>query len=51
MQVRVVLELLTRLAPDLALVPGQELTFPPNITFRGPRRLLLRQASAGPTTS
>jgi hypothetical protein len=45
MEVRIVLELLTRLAPDLELVPDQELTFPPNIAFRGPRRLLLRSGS------
>lgn len=43
MQVRIVLELLTRLAPDLTLVPGQELAFPPNISFRGPEQLLLQR--------
>jgi cytochrome P450 len=43
MEVRIVLELLTRLAPDLALVPDQQLTFPPNISFRGPQRLLLER--------
>jgi hypothetical protein len=42
-EARVVLELLTRLAPDLTLVPEQELTFPPNISFRGPQRLLLQR--------
>lgn len=41
MQVRILLELLTRLAPDLDLVPGQELVFAPNVSFRGPQRLLL----------
>ncbi|GAA1307217.1 cytochrome P450 [Pseudonocardia xinjiangensis] len=43
MEVRIVLELLTSLAPDLALVPAQQLTFPPNISFRGPQRLLLER--------
>jgi cytochrome P450 len=45
MEVRIVLELLTRHAPDLTTVPGQDLTFPPNIAFRGPRRLLLQRAT------
>jgi cytochrome P450 len=44
MQVRIVLELLTRFAPDLALVSPQELTFPSNISFRGPQRLLLQRS-------
>lgn len=43
MQVRIVLELLTRLAPGLALVEDQQLTFHPNISFRGPRRLLVQR--------
>ncbi|WP_433277955.1 cytochrome P450 [Pseudonocardia xinjiangensis] len=43
MEVRIVLELLTSLAPDLALVRDQQLTFPPNISFRGPQRLLLER--------
>lgn len=41
MEVRIVLELLTARLPDLAMVADQELAFPPNIAFRGPRRLLL----------
>lgn len=41
MQVRIVLELLTRLVPDLDLVPDQEPVFAPNVSFRGPQRLLL----------
>jgi len=41
MEVRIVLELLTRHAPGLRLVSDQDLTFPPNIAFRGPRRLVL----------
>lgn len=44
MEVRIVLELLAREAPDLELVPDQELTFPPNVAFRGPRRLLLQRS-------
>jgi cytochrome P450 len=43
MQLRVVLEVLVRDAPDLELVPGQRLTFPPNISFRGPQELWLRR--------
>ena len=46
MEVRIVLELLTRQAPDLTTAPDQDLTFPPNIAFRGPRRLLLQRATA-----
>ena len=42
MQAQIVLELLTRLAPSLTLVEEQELRFPPNVSFRGPRRLLVR---------
>jgi cytochrome P450 len=44
-EVGTVLELLTAQAPDLQLVPDQELTFPPNMSFRGPRQLLLRRGS------
>ena len=40
------LELLTKHAPDLAMVADQDLAFPPNIAFRGPRRLLLERAAA-----
>ncbi|MDQ4119764.1 MAG: cytochrome P450 [Actinomycetota bacterium] len=43
MEVRIVLELLTRHAPDLHLVPDQDLEFHPNISFRGPRRLLVQR--------
>jgi hypothetical protein len=42
-EVRAVLELLTERTPDLELVPDQEYDFPPNMSFRGPRRLLLRR--------
>lgn len=40
-QARTTLEQLTTRAPGITLVPGQELTFPANISFRGPRRLLV----------
>ena len=33
---------LVRRYPRLSLAPGQELTFHPNISFRGPQRLLVR---------
>jgi cytochrome P450 len=45
MEVRIVLELLTRHAPDLTTVPDQDLTFPSNIAFRGPGRLLLQRTT------
>ena len=45
MEVRIVLELLTRQAPDLTPVPDQDLAFPPNIAFRGPRQLLLQRTT------
>ncbi len=44
MELRIVLELLTRLAPDLELLQNQELSFEPNIAFRGPRELWLRRS-------
>ncbi|GAA2884957.1 cytochrome P450 [Pseudonocardia halophobica] len=40
---RILLELLLAAAPDLELVPDQELRFSPNVSFRGPRRLLVRR--------
>ena len=46
MELRIVLELLTKQAPDLAMAADQDLTFPPNIAFRGPHRLLLERATA-----
>ncbi|HWL43290.1 MAG TPA: cytochrome P450 [Ilumatobacter sp.] len=39
MEARVVLELLTERVPSLRLVDGQQLTYFPNITFRGPDTL------------
>ena len=44
MDLWIVLELLTQLAPDLDLLPDQQLSFEPNIAFRGPRELWLRRA-------
>jgi cytochrome P450 len=41
MEARIALELLSRRIPSLRLVDGQELTFFPNITFRGPDTLWL----------
>jgi cytochrome P450 len=43
MELRIVLELLTRLAPDLDLLQNLELSFEPNLAFRGPRELWLRR--------
>jgi cytochrome P450 len=40
-EVAVVLHELSRRLPGLALVAGQELEFHPNVSFRGPRRLLV----------
>ncbi len=42
------LELLTARAPDLEVVPGQTLSFPANISFRGPRQLWLQRGISGP---
>ena len=39
MQARIVLELLCKRLPSLRLVLDQVLTFPPNISFRGPEHL------------
>ena len=46
MELRIVLELLTRLAPDLDLLQNQGLSFEPNIAFRGLRELWLRRTRA-----
>lgn len=45
MELRIVLERLTALAPDLELVPGQALAFPANVSFRGPRELWLQRGT------
>ena len=41
LEVKVVLEELTGRLPGLRLVPDQELSFPANVAFRGPERLLV----------
>ena len=38
---------LVRRFPDLRLVEGQELTFHPNISFRGPQALWVERAAVG----
>src|SRR5262249_21729719 len=44
LEARIVLEELVQRFPDMRLVPGQELRFHPNISFRGPQQLLVRVA-------
>jgi cytochrome P450 len=46
MEVTIVLELLTQLAPDVELVPDQPLTYPRNVSFRGPIELWLQRGPA-----
>jgi cytochrome P450 len=41
LEIRIVLELLIELAPDIRLVPDQELEYIPNALFRGLRHLLV----------
>lgn len=41
-EARIVLDELTRRFPRLRLVPGQRLSFHPNISFRGPQQLRVR---------
>ena len=41
LELKVILEELTRRLPSLRLVPGQPWDFPPNTSFRGPARLLV----------
>ena len=43
-EARIVLDELTRRFPRLRLVPGQQLSFHPNISFRGPQQLRVRPA-------
>ena len=45
MEAAIALELLTRRAPDLELVPDQSLTFVPNASFRGPTELWLQRGT------
>ncbi|MBI5088836.1 MAG: cytochrome P450 [Actinobacteria bacterium] len=40
-ELRIVLEALTQRIPSLRLTPHQDIRFFPNITFRGPERLLV----------
>lgn len=47
LEARLALEALTSRFPDLRLVEGQELSFHPNISFRGPQSLGVR-ATQGP---
>lgn len=42
MEIRIMLEEITRRLPHLELVPGQRFTYLPNTTFRGPERVLVR---------
>jgi len=48
MELRIVLEMLTHHAPGLTLVSDQQLSFPPNISFRGPQELWLQKPSSLP---
>jgi cytochrome P450 len=43
LETRLVLDELTTRFPDLRLVAGQRIPFHPNISFRGPQRLLVRR--------
>ena len=42
LEAQIAIRELARRFPALALAPGQQLTFHPNISFRGPQRLLVR---------
>jgi cytochrome P450 len=44
MEVKIAIELLLELGPDLELIPNQELRFPANVSFRGPEQLWLRRS-------
>src|SRR5215470_13156527 len=44
LEARIVLDELVRRFPPLRLVPGQRLSFHPNISFRGPQQLRVRTA-------
>lgn len=41
MEARIVLDLLVTRAPGITLVPDQKFTFPANISFRGPEKMLV----------
>jgi cytochrome P450 len=47
LEVRIVLELLTELAPDMTMVADQKFHFVPNIVMRGPTSLLVEFPSVG----
>jgi cytochrome P450 len=40
LEMRIILEELTRRLPGMRLVPGQEFTYLPNASFHGPRHVL-----------
>ena len=46
LETQLALEELTRRFPDLRLMPDQELSFQPNISFRGPQQLWVTTARA-----
>lgn len=46
LEARSVIEVLTRLEPDLALVEGQKIECYPNISFRGPKALFVQRGVA-----
>jgi cytochrome P450 len=46
LEVTIVLELLTQLAPDVELVPEQSFAYPRNVSFRGPIELWLQRGPA-----
>lgn len=41
MEARIALDLLAQRVPDLRLVADQDFDFPANVSFRGPRSLLV----------
>jgi hypothetical protein len=47
LEARLALEALTTRFPDMRLVPGQQLTFHPNISFRGPQALWAQLSDRG----
>jgi cytochrome P450 len=47
LEARIAIEELAHRFPELRLVPGQRLTFHPNISFRGPQQLWVRTAARG----
>ena len=41
LELKIILEELTRRIPEMRLVPNQAFTYSPNISFRGPQRVLV----------